>query len=132
MNQKFKNLPNIECRLGNSENLPIVDNEVDFVFANMYLHHVDNPQKAIDELYRILKRGGKIIITDLDKHNHDFLIKEHHDKWMGFERSDIKKWFNNSGFFNVEVNCIGDNCCADSETNNESAKIKIFIAIGQK
>ncbi|MCJ7446229.1 MAG: methyltransferase domain-containing protein [Bacteroidales bacterium] len=132
MKQKFKDYANFECRLGESENLPFQENELDFVFANMYLHHVDNPQKSINELIRILKAGGKLIITDLDKHSHEFLVKEQHDKWMGFDRSDIQNWFKDSGFKNIQIDCIGDDCCADSETYNESAQISVFIAIGQK
>lgn len=132
MKQKFKDYVNFECRLGESENLPFQENELDFVFANMYLHHVDNPQKSINELIRILKAGGKLIITDLDKHSHEFLVKEQHDKWMGFDRSDIQNWFKDSGFKNIQIDCIGDDCCADSETYNESAQISVFIAIGQK
>ena len=49
---------------------------MDYVFANMYLHHVDLPQVAIEEMARVLKPGGKVIITDMDEHDFDFLRKE--------------------------------------------------------
>ncbi len=132
MRQKFREHDNIEYRPGESENLPFKDHEVDIAFANMYLHHVEDPQKSIYELNRILKIGGKLVITDLDKHKHEFLVKEQHDRWMGFDRSDIQTWFKDAGFKNVQIDCIGDNCCANSESSDESASINIFIAIGQK
>jgi len=31
----------------------------------MYLHHVPSPTEAIKEMARILKVGGKLVITDL-------------------------------------------------------------------
>ena len=69
----------------------------------MYLHHVERPAVAIAELYRTLKDGGKLIITDLDKHNFDFLVTEQNDRWMGFERPDIVQWFEAAGFKEVTV-----------------------------
>jgi ubiquinone/menaquinone biosynthesis C-methylase UbiE len=132
MRKKFSGCNNIDYRIGESEKLPIADEETDYVFANMYLHHVENPQKSINELYRILKPGGKLIISDADTHNYEFLVTEQHDIWMGFDRTDIKKWYNNAGFKNVNIVCSGDNCRPKSESGKDAVEISIFIAIGQK
>lgn len=122
----------LTCYQGESENIPICDNSVDLVFANMYLHHVENPSVSINEMVRVLKHGGKIIITDLDQHKHDFLVTEQHDRWMGFAREDIRNWFMESGLQQIEVSDIGQNCCADSAAGCCSAEISIFIASGVK
>jgi len=50
----------VECRIGESESLPMDSNSVNHAFANMYLHHVEKPAVAIKEMYRILKSGGKL------------------------------------------------------------------------
>jgi ubiquinone/menaquinone biosynthesis C-methylase UbiE len=132
MKQKFKDCDLIEYRKGVAENLPIADNNVDFVFANMYLHHVDDPATAIKEMVRILKPGGKIAITDLDEHNFEFLKTEHFDRWMGFKRDDVHNWLHLSGLKNVSVDCAGGNCCTTSECGCGNASISIFIATGEK
>lgn len=133
MQKKFSKFDNIEYRVGDSDNLPIADSEVNYAFANMYLHHVDNPEKAIKEMSRILKKGGKLFITDLDEHTHEFLKTEQYDKWLGFDRNDMKKWLESAGLKNVEVDCVGDKCCADSECKQtERAEISIFIGYGEK
>ena len=133
MQKKFSTYTNIDYRVGDSENLPVKDFEVDYVFANMYLHHVDNPEKSIKEMVRILKNGGKLFITDLDEHTHEFLRTEQYDKWLGFKRNDVKKWFESSGLKNVVVDCVGDKCCADSKNKQtERAEISIFIGYGEK
>lgn len=75
--------------LARQESLPIADEAVDYVFANMYLHHVESPPEAIKEMARILKPEGRLIIADLDVHAFQFLKDEHHDRWMGFKREDI-------------------------------------------
>lgn len=44
------------------ENLPFVDDSIDFVVCNAVLEHVKEPQKIIDEIYRVLKIGGRTYI----------------------------------------------------------------------
>lgn len=122
----------LTIKKGNDTNLPIDDNSVDFVFANMYLHHVENPQIAISEMVRILKPDGKLIITDLDEHKFDFLITEQNDRWMGFKREDISNWFDKAGLSNVKIECINENCCSTSQEGKDNAEISIFIAEGIK
>jgi len=132
MAQKFKDQSNIKYVVSESENIQIATNQLDYALANMYLHHVERPAVAIAELYRTLKSGGKLIITDLDKHNFDFLVTEQNDRWMGFERTDIVQWFEAAGFKDVIVDCVNANCCADSCDTDAKASINIFIATGIK
>ena len=120
------------CRHGWAEELPIPDSTVDYVFANMSLHHVEHPDVAIQEMTRILKFGGKLVITDLDEHNAAFLKREHHDRWMGFDHSDVATWFSDAGLTDVLVRDVGHNCCAESEECSETADISIFVASGVK
>lgn len=123
----------LEVRAGEAERLPIADRTVDYAFANMYLHHVEDPPVAIDEMARILKPGGKLIMTDLDEHTFTFLQTEQHDRWLGFNREDLQRWFAGAGLKNVQIDCVGQNCCAVSEGNcNERAAISIFVASGEK
>ena len=130
--QLKKKFQGLRCRRGEAEDLPVVDEAVDYVFANMYLHHVEEPPSAIREMTRILKKGGRLVITDLDEHNFEFLRKEHHDRWMGFKREDIENWFKASGLNNVEVACVNQDCCADSCDGESSARVSIFVASGTK
>jgi ubiquinone/menaquinone biosynthesis C-methylase UbiE len=132
MKRKFGDVSLIDYRQGTAENLPIEDNSVDYVFANMYLHHVDDPAIAITEMVRIIKPGGKIVITDLDEHDFEFLKTEHFDRWMGFKRDDIQKWLLLAGLKNVSVDCAGGDCCAASACGCGDASISIFVASGIK
>ena len=40
--------------------LPFLDNSIDVVFNSAVLEHVPNPQKVVDEIYRVLKPNGVI------------------------------------------------------------------------
>lgn len=132
LKKKYANYEGLDCRVGESENLPIVDASVNYVFANMYLHHVESPQTTIMEMVRILKPKGKLVITDLDEHQFMFLRTEHHDRWMGFRRSNVEAWLITAGMKNVQVTCASESCCAQSACGNDQAKISIFVASGEK
>ena len=132
MKRKFAGIETIDYRVGQAQNLPIPDGTVDYAFANMYLHHVESPPEAIKEMVRILKPGGKLVITDLDEHEFDFLREEHHDRWMGIKRADIEKWFQGAGLTEICIDSIGACCEAQSSCGGEFASIGIFIASGEK
>ena len=53
--------------------LPLPDAAVDAAFANMYLHHCPDPQEAIREMVRILRPGGRLVITDMDTTSYEWL-----------------------------------------------------------
>lgn len=132
MKRKFEGCDAVDYRIGESEALPIGDEAVDYVLSNMYLHHVESPLEAIREMVRVMKVGGRVVITDLDEHEFEFLREEQHDRWMGFKRGDIKEWFTEAGLRNVEVGCVGEDCCAESSRGCESARVSIFVASGEK
>lgn len=132
MKNRFTGFDSIEYHIGESEALPLGDASVDYVFANMYLHHVESPGIAIKEMVRILKSDGKLVLTDLDEHQFHFLKTEHHDRWMGFNHEHIKKWLIDAGLTNVAVECAGQNCCTESTCSSEKAAINIFVASGNK
>ena len=126
---KFPETAALDCRSGDAEKIPVDDACVDYCFANMLLHHVDNPQQAIQEMARIVRPGGRVVVTDLDAHDHQFLREEHHDRWMGFPRKDIQQWFREAGLMDVQVESVGETCCATS-CAGESAAVSIFLGIG--
>ena len=130
MKRKFGEGSAVEYRIGEAESLPVADNSVDYVFANMYLHHVESPSVAIREMASVLKPGGRIVITDLDRHEFDFLRTEHCDRWMGFDRPDVTRWLTEAGLAEVNIDCVGENCCTASQSGCIEAAISIFVAWG--
>jgi ubiquinone/menaquinone biosynthesis C-methylase UbiE len=51
-----------DLRLGDAESMPYENESFDAVYTFGAIHHTPDTQKAIDEIYRVLKPGGRAII----------------------------------------------------------------------
>ena len=56
----------VQVATGDASNLQFDDSSFDIVASTVTLHHVKNKQKTIDDIHRILKPGGRLVIGDLD------------------------------------------------------------------
>lgn len=122
---------NVEFRETAGDNLPIRENMLDGIFANMYLHHAPEPPRAIQEMVRVLKPGGVLCITDLDTHDHTWQREQMADVWLGFDRGDIRRWFEEAGLIEIEVDCAEGTCNACGP-DGEVKPLSIFAAYGRK
>ena len=52
--------------VGDSEHMPLADAQYQVVTCNMSIHHYPHPQAAMNEMYRILKSGGTLLLNDMD------------------------------------------------------------------
>ncbi len=61
--------PNVDYRYLSCDltrHIPLPSHSVDFAVCRFVFEYLADPQAAFDELYRILKPGGKLVVGDLD------------------------------------------------------------------
>ena len=59
--------------LGSAENLPFEENSFDNVFCCFVWRNVSDTNKALQEVYRVLRPGGKFILLDMTRPKNPFL-----------------------------------------------------------
>lgn len=120
-------LKNVYPLKSSLDSIALFDESLDAVFINMALHHIRDAEKAIDEMSRILKRGGSVVISDVMEHNGEWAREEMFDEWLGFSNAQITKWLKKSGFENINIDNT-DLFCKGYSSKGEYTQTGIFIA----
>ena len=55
----------VEFRLGEIENLPVVDGTIDLALSNCVINLVPDKRQAFAEIHRVLAPGGRFVISDI-------------------------------------------------------------------
>ncbi|MCL2359882.1 MAG: arsenite methyltransferase [Nitrososphaerota archaeon] len=64
-NAKKGGYTNVEFRLGEIENLPVVDNSVDVIISNCVINLAPNKKRVFEEAFRVLDSNGRLMVSDL-------------------------------------------------------------------
>ncbi|NOX89122.1 MAG: sigma-70 family RNA polymerase sigma factor [Calditrichaeota bacterium] len=93
----------------------------DAVFATLVLHHLPRPEIWLKETAAVLKKGGRLVIVDFDRHGNKQLADMMHDLWLGFPPDLVKRWANQA---QLEL--------VDSRTWNSEEGIPVYYQIYEK
>jgi ubiquinone/menaquinone biosynthesis C-methylase UbiE/DNA-binding transcriptional ArsR family regulator len=115
---------NVEYRLGDMEEIPIEDAQVDLVFFSQSLHHALHPERAVHEAWRILQPGGRIVILDLIKHRFEEARELYADEWLGFSETELESMLERTGFHNVQTSVV--------HKEPETPQFQTLLAVGDK
>jgi ArsR family transcriptional regulator len=115
---------NVEYRLGDMEELPIEDGVVDLVFFSQTLHHALHPERAIQEAWRILIPGGRIVVLDLLKHRFEEAREIYADEWLGFSEAELEAMLEKAGFVNLQTSVV--------HKEPETPQFQTLLAVGNK
>jgi ArsR family transcriptional regulator len=101
--KRLKNLPQVEIRRGDMEALPIDDAKLDIAIATLVLHHVPEPARALAEVHRVLKCGGRVMIVDMLPHDRAEYQQQMGHVWLGFSDKTMKKYLEGAGFEGAQM-----------------------------
>lgn len=95
---RLYSLPNVEVRRGELEALPIEAGELDVAILSLVLHYTPEPGRVLAEAGRVLRPGGRMLIIDMQPHDHAEYRSDMGHAWQGFSKEQIFEWLGNAGF----------------------------------
>lgn len=117
-------IENLEYRIGDMEELPVEDSDVDLALMHQSLHHALHPGRALAEAHRILRPGGRIVLLDLLKHDFEAARDLYADVWLGFSQVEMMGLLREAGFHEPEVSVV--------DRSPEAPHFETLMAIAQK
>jgi len=99
-------LDNLEYRLGDLQNPPVDESSADLVIFSQALHHASDPARALEKAYRLLKKGGRLLVLDLLEHHFDQARELYGDLWLGFAEIDLVRMARSAGFSQVSSTIV--------------------------
>ncbi len=100
---KQAGLENIECVQGDIEDLPLPDASHDIVVASQALHHASIPSRCLQEAFRILVPGGRLLVIDLLAHTEGWVREKLQHIHLGFTEHGLENEIQDAGFQKAKV-----------------------------
>jgi ubiquinone/menaquinone biosynthesis C-methylase UbiE len=101
--RRLRDLPNVDVRRGELEALPIQDAELDAATLLLVLHHLPDPGDALREAARVLRPGGRLLISDMLPHDREAYRQQMGHVWLGFGRETLQRLLDKAGFDHLRV-----------------------------
>jgi arsenite methyltransferase len=102
-------IANVKFIQSDLETIPLEDNVADLVISNCTINHISDKQKVWNEVYRILKKGGRFVVSDIyatisipGKYRNDPVAVS--ECWAGaVTRDEYMENLINAGFTNIDI-----------------------------
>jgi SAM-dependent methyltransferase len=101
--RRLHGLENVDLRRGELEALPIDDARLDTATLMLVLHHLPEPEKAMSEVARVLKPGGRVVLVDMLPHDRENYRQQMGHVWLGFGEEHTRRLWDSAGFEDVRI-----------------------------
>jgi ubiquinone/menaquinone biosynthesis C-methylase UbiE/DNA-binding transcriptional ArsR family regulator len=122
--KRLAGLDNIDLRRGELEALPIDNERLDVAVLMLVLHHTPEPEKALSEVSRVLRPGGRVIVGDMLPHDRESYRQQMGHVWLGFSDEHMSRMLTEAGFGKIRI--VG--LAPDARVKGPG----LFVATGEK
>jgi SAM-dependent methyltransferase len=96
-------LTHCSVRLADMYRLPLSETSFDIAVLQMVLHYAEDPPGVLAEAARVLRPGGRLLVVDLARHDHDTVLTRFAHRWPGFDDAAMRSLLADAGFEATEV-----------------------------
>jgi SAM-dependent methyltransferase len=104
--QRLGGAKNVELRQGELESLPIDSGDLDVAMLSLVLHYSPAPPRALAEVGRVVRKGGRVLVVDMLPHDRQEYQQQMGHVWLGFSDKQITRFLTGAGFGEVRVRML--------------------------
>lgn len=119
---------NVTFHRGELGKLPLPSGTIDLAVAFLVLHHIKDPQPALAEIRRVLRRGGRALIVEQEAHENQSFYERMKDLWWGFVPTELEKMATETGFRDVSSRRLQ----TAAATNGRVESPSLFVVTARK
>ena len=95
--ERLRRFPNVEVREGDMHALPFKDASFDLVVLMHALTYSTKPAQAVAEAARVLRRGSRLLLSSLARHEHRSVVEAYGHVNLGFSEKELRKFAEKAG-----------------------------------
>ena len=96
----------VAIRQGDLEALPIEQAELDIAILSLVLHYAPDPARALVEVARVVKPGGRVLVVDMLPHEREEYQQQMGHVWLGFSEKQMSRFLNGAGFDDIRMRAL--------------------------
>lgn len=95
--ERLRRFANVEVRVGDMHALPFKDGSFDLVVLMHALTYADKPAQAVAEAARVLRKGGRLLLSSLARHEHRNAVEAYGHQNLGFAEKELRRFAEKAG-----------------------------------
>lgn len=104
--ERLRRLRNVEVREADMHALPFADGSFDLVVLMHALTYSSHPAQAVAEAARVLRPGGRLLLTSLARHEHRAVVEAYGHVNLGFPAKELRRFVEKAGLDTASLDTV--------------------------
>ncbi len=95
--ERLRRFPNVQVHEADMHALPFGEDSFDLVVLQHALTYAGKPAQAVAEAARVLRRGGRLLLSSLGRHEHRNVVQAYGHVNLGFTERELRRFTEKAG-----------------------------------